>query len=300
MDRDVVLLLGPPGAGKGTQARFLAGLLGIPHVASGDLLREHRRLQTPLGQAAQKYMDCGDLVPDEVVVDMIVERLDHADAVRGVLLDGFPRTRAQAGALDLRLASLATAVRAAMYLDVLPPILVDRLAGRWMCPVCQSTYHDRFARPHVKGICNECGAALLQRLDDRRDVVENRVAVYLRETLPVVDHYAQRGTLHRVDGDREIHDVRAELCMGLGGAVTGERRKRWHLFIAHAAAARSGTAGRTLCGKLVHAGEGREFGTLAAFVGSPCRACRHTLQPHGLRPVEAKVESGGGLSSAAR
>jgi adenylate kinase len=287
--RDVVLLLGAPGAGKGTHARFLTGVLGVPHVASGDLLREHRRLATPLGLAAQEYMERGDLVPDDLVIDMIVERLDHPDAVRGVLLDGFPRTHTQARALDQRLAGLGTSVRAALYLDVPQPVLIDRLAGRWMCPVCQATYHERFARPHVDGVCNTCGEALFQRPDDRREVVANRVAVYLRDTVPVVDHYAQRGNFCRVDGDMRIHEVRAELCMGLGGAVTGERRQRWHLYIAHAAAGHGGAAGRTLCGKLVHAGEGREFGTLSAFVGSPCRACRRTLQPHRTRPVQVAV-----------
>jgi adenylate kinase len=277
--RDVVLLLGAPGAGKGTQARFLAGLLGVPHIASGDLLREHRRQATPLGKAAQEYMDRGDLVPDDLVIDIVVDRLDHPDAERGVLLDGFPRTRTQAEALDQRLARLETSVRAALYLDVPQQVLIDRLAGRWMCPACQSTYHGLFARPHVEGICDACGEPLFQRADDHRDVVENRVAVYLRDTLPVVEHYAQDGKLRRVDGDREIHEVRAELCMGLGGAVAGERRKRWHLFIAHAAA-RGGAAGRTLCGKLVHPSHGREFGTLSAFVESPCRVCRRTLHPH--------------------
>jgi adenylate kinase len=288
--RDVVLLLGAPGAGKGTQARFLAGVLGVAHVASGDLLREHRRLVTPLGQVAQEYMDGGDLVPDDLVIDMIVERLDHPDAVRGVLLDGFPRTRAQAEALDQRVASLGTTVRAALYLDVPRQILIDRLAGRWMCRDCQSTYHERFAQPHVHGICDACNEPLFQRPDDQREVVANRVTVYLRDTLPVVNHYAQQGKLRRVDGDREIHEVRAELCMGLGGAVTGERRHRWHLFIAHAAPASGGAAGRTLCGKLVRAETGREFGALSAFVGSPCQACRRTLHPHRrMRPFEVAV-----------
>jgi adenylate kinase len=281
--RDVVLLLGAPGAGKGTQARFLAGVLRVPHVASGDLLREHRRLATPLGVAAQTYMDRGDLVPDNLVIDMIVERLDHADADRGVLLDGFPRTRAQAETLDQRLVSLETSVRAALYLDVPQPILIDRLAGRWVCPTCQSTYHRRYARPHVDGICDTCGAPLLQRHDDQREVVENRVAVYLRDTVPVVEHYARLGRLHRIDGDREIHDVRAELCMGLGGAVAGERKQRWHLFVAHAAATRSGGAGRTLCGKLVESDRRREFGALSAFIGNPCHVCRRTLNPHRMR-----------------
>ncbi|HEV7665746.1 MAG TPA: nucleoside monophosphate kinase, partial [Chloroflexota bacterium] len=182
IQRDVVLLLGAPGAGKGTQARFLASVLGVPHVASGDLLREHRRLATPLGLAAQTYMDRGDLVPDALVVDMIVERLDHVDAARGVLLDGFPRTHTQAEALDDRLATLGTAVRAALYLDVPQPILIDRLAGRWMCQRCQATYHIHFAQPQVNGQCDACREPLFQRADDQREVVENRVAVYLRDT----------------------------------------------------------------------------------------------------------------------
>src|SRR4029077_6102172 len=154
--RDVVLLLGAPGAGKGTQARFLAGVLGVPHVASGDLLREHRRLATPLGQAAQEYMDRGDLVPDSLVIDMVVERLDHPDADRGVLLDGFPRPRAQAEALDQRLQGIGTSVRAVLYLDVPQAILIDRLADRWMCPGCQATYHTRFAPPAINGTCDSC------------------------------------------------------------------------------------------------------------------------------------------------
>ena len=264
--RDVVLLLGAPGAGKGTQAHFLAGVLGVPHVASGDL------------------------VPDDVVIDMIVERLDRRDADRGVLLDGFPRTRAQAEVLDQRLAGLGTTVRAALYLDVPQPVLINRLAGRWMCSGCQSTYHERFAQPHVEGICDACGEALFQRRDDQREVVENRVRVYLRDTLPVVNHYAQRGNLHRVDGHREIHEVRAELCMRLGGAVTGQRRQHWHLYIAHAGAGRNEATGRTLCGKVLHAGSGREFGTLAAFHVCPCRACRRALHPHRMRPVGIAAE----------
>src|SRR5260221_655400 len=135
-------------------------------------------------------MERGDLVPDELVIEMIVERLDRADAVRGVLLDGFPRTRAQAEALDLCLARRATTVRAALYLDVPQPILIERLAGRWMWSVCQATYHERFAQPHIEGICNACGEPLHQRPDDRREVVQNRVEVYLRNTLPLVNHYA--------------------------------------------------------------------------------------------------------------
>ncbi len=278
--RDVVLLLGAPGAGKGTQARFLAGALGVPHVASGDLLREHRRLGTPLGLAAQSFMQRGDLVPDELVVDMIVERLDRPDAERGVLLDGFPRTREQAAALDERLATLDATIRAALYLDVPQPALIERLAGRWMCTSCQSTYHERFAPPVTDGLCDACGGALYQRDDDRREVIETRVSVYLRDTLPVIERYAQRGVLHTADGSQEVEAVRAQLCMGLGGLVKGRRRRRWHMFVAHAGAMDEGITGRTLCGKIVHGKGSEQLGTLAAFDESPCHTCRHALRPH--------------------
>ena len=134
--RPIVLLLGPPGAGKGTQARFLRDTLAIPHLASGDLLRDHRRRETPLGLTAQEYMDRGDLVPDQLVIDMVMERLGRQDAQRGALLDGMPRTRAQAEIVDQMLAERKSAVRTALYLDVPTPVLVERIAGRWLCPSC--------------------------------------------------------------------------------------------------------------------------------------------------------------------
>src|SRR5579859_2247344 len=144
---DVVLLLGAPGAGKGTQARFLAATLGVPLVASGDLLREHRRKGTALGREAQEYMDRGDLVPDELVVDMIVQRMRQPDAMSGVLLDGFPRNMAQADALEARLAERGGAIRIAVYVDVPTDVLVERLAGRWMCQCCGASYHLQFNPP---------------------------------------------------------------------------------------------------------------------------------------------------------
>ncbi len=213
---DVVLLLGAPGAGKGTQARFLAEGLGVPHVASGDLLREHRRRGTKLGRAAQAYMDRGDLVPDDLVVDMVVERLDEPDAAGGVLLDGFPRTLAQARALDERLAAKGGRVRAALYLEVPRASLVERLAGRWLCRDCQASYHERFNPPTRPGTCDACGGTLYQRPDDRREVVEKRVSVYFEQTVPVVEYYAARGVLRRVDGDRAIAAVRTDLLRAAG------------------------------------------------------------------------------------
>jgi adenylate kinase len=213
---EVVLLLGAPGAGKGTQARFLADRLGVPHVASGDLLREHRQRGTPLGRAAQVFMDRGDLVPDGLVIDMIVDRLDQADAAAGALLDGFPRTVAQAEALEQRLSERDGTVRAAIYVEVPTEVLVERLAGRWLCRTCQASFHEIFSLPRVLGTCDVCGGELYQRTDDKREVVANRVDVYLRDTLPVVERYAAQGTLQRVDGNQSIDAVRGALLAAIG------------------------------------------------------------------------------------
>jgi len=208
---EVVLLLGAPGAGKGTQARFLAETLGVPHVASGDLLREHRQRGTALGRAAREYMDRGDLVPDALVVDMICDRLDQSDAAAGALLDGFPRTLPQAEALEERLTERGGKVRRAIYVEVPTEVLVERLAGRWMCRDCQATYHEIFNPPAVAGQCTTCGGELYQRPDDKREVVANRVAVYLRDTLPVVERYADQRVLQRIDGNQQIETVKLAL-----------------------------------------------------------------------------------------
>ena len=208
---EVVLLLGAPGAGKGTQARFLAEALDVPHVASGDLLRVHRQQGTPLGRAAQEYMDRGDLVPDALVVDMIVHRLDEPDASRGALLDGFPRTLPQAKALEQRLRQRGGRIRRAIYVEVPTEVLVERLAGRWLCKACQATFHETFNPPEITGLCDRCVGELYQRSDDKREVVANRVAVYLRDTMPVVERYERAGVLQRIDGNRSIGAVKAAL-----------------------------------------------------------------------------------------
>jgi adenylate kinase len=212
---DVVLLLGAPGAGKGTQARFLADTLGVPHVASGDLLRQHRESGTGLGRAAQGYMDRGDLVPDGLVVDMIIDRLEQPDAPRGALLDGFPRTVAQAEALERRLARAGGKVRTAIYIDVPTDVLIDRLAGRWLCRKCQASYHEIYNPARHAEICDDCGGELYQRTDDRRDVVANRVGVYLRQTLPVVERYARQRVLQRINGNATIDAVRSALVQAI-------------------------------------------------------------------------------------
>jgi len=220
---EVILLLGAPGAGKGTQARFLSATLGVPMVASGDLLREHRQKGTDLGRAAQEFMDRGDLVPDELVVDMIVHRLDAPDAWAGVLLDGFPRNVTQADALEVRLVERGGAIRVAVYVDVPTDVLIERLAGRWMCRGCQASFHEIFNPPALAGACDTCGGELYQRADDKREVVTNRVAVYLRDTLPVVECYEQRGILRRIDGNQSIAAVKQALrqaVVGVEAALT--------------------------------------------------------------------------------
>ena len=217
---EVVLLLGAPGAGKGTQAHFLAEVLGVPHVASGDLLRDHRTRGTDLGREAQVYMDRGDLVPDDLVVEMIADRLDQPDAVNGALLDGFPRTVAQAEALEARLAQRGGAVRLAVYVEVPTEVLVDRLAGRWICRGCQSSFHEVFNPPKAASLCDGCGGELYQRADDKREVVATRVAIYLRDTLPVVQRYAGRGIMRRIDGNQPIDRVERSLRQAI--ATTDE------------------------------------------------------------------------------
>jgi len=218
----VALLFGAPGAGKGTQAAYLAETLRIPHIASGDLLRYHRAAGTLLGRTAQSFMDRGSLVPDALVVEMIVQRLDQPDARRGGLLDGFPRTYGQAIELDERLGERGGEVRIALHLDVPPRALVERLAGRWTCQRCQSVYHERFNPPRPDFTCAVCRGVLIQRADDRREIVERRVRIFQRETVPAIRHYETQGILRLIDGDRPIDGVRASLLATLADVESFE------------------------------------------------------------------------------
>ncbi|HET7080219.1 MAG TPA: adenylate kinase [Chloroflexia bacterium] len=211
----IILLLGAPGVGKGTQSALLCEQLDMAHVASGDLLREHRRNGTPLGKQADEYLRRGDLVPDKLVIDMILERLSAPDCARGVILDGFPRTVTQAAALDATLARQGTQVERALYIKADPQILLDRLSGRWICRGCQNSFHERFNPPRVRGVCSHCGGELYQRDDDRRDVAENRLHVYFEQTLPVISYYRGRGALVEVNGDQEIGAVTEDLLAAL-------------------------------------------------------------------------------------
>jgi len=207
----IVVLMGPPGSGKGTQARAIAGELGIIHLSTGDLFREAVRLGTPLGREAQSYMERGELVPDAVTIAMLLERLDRQDAANGALLDGFPRTLPQAEALEVALTERHARVDLAIFLAVGREALLNRLAGRWLCRECSATYHEPFSPPAVAGQCDRCGGVLYQRPDDRRETAEHRLDVYMEQTVPVIDYYRQRGVLIEVNGDQTVDAVERAL-----------------------------------------------------------------------------------------
>jgi adenylate kinase len=202
-----VVLLGAPGAGKGTQASVLTAELGMVHVASGDLFRRALQEQTELGLLAKSYMEKGGLVPDEVTINMVLERIRKPDCAGGVLFDGFPRTLSQARALDDKLSAEGRAIDRAVYIEVPEEELVKRLSGRWICRNCQTPYHEVSSPPRVVGKCDACGGELYQRADDREETVRERLKVFLSQTLPIVDYYEKQGKLIRVDGNGRIEDV---------------------------------------------------------------------------------------------
>jgi adenylate kinase len=207
----ILVLLGAPGAGKGTQAHVLARHLGLPRVATGDLFRAAARDGTPLGIAAQAYMERGELVPDEITIGMLLERLEAPDAERGVILDGFPRNRPQADALDRALADRGAAVDAALLVDVPADELLRRLSGRWLCSAAGHTYHETAYPPRVPGVCDIDGSALVQRDDDRPEIVQARLDKQLGALADVVEHYRSAGVLRTVDGRRPIAAVTNDL-----------------------------------------------------------------------------------------
>jgi adenylate kinase len=208
----VLILLGPPGAGKGTQAARLGESLGLTHVSTGDLFRTHLEHDTPVGQRARAYMDKGELVPDEVVLEMLTHRLAERDCSEGCLLDGFPRTRPQAEALEQVVLERGWTLQA-ISLEVPNRVLVERLSGRRMCRRNgEHIHHVRFGPvPRVEQRCNECGGELYQREDDSAEVVLHRLEVYHRSTEPLMDFYRDRGVLSVVDGDRAPEVVLAEI-----------------------------------------------------------------------------------------
>jgi len=214
--RRILLLMGAVGTGKGTQAAILSERLGLVHLASGNLFREAMREGTPLGERARVYMERGDLVPDEITIEMFMEQLSRPSAARGAILDGFPRTVIQARALDATLAARGERIDRVIFIDVPVEVLVARVAGRLVCPVCSSSYHPLTDPPRVPGICDDDGATLTQRDDDREDVVRARIAKQVPPMLEVVRHYEQAGIVNRVDGDQEIDAVTGEIVEALG------------------------------------------------------------------------------------
>jgi adenylate kinase len=200
-------MLGAPGAGKGTQASLLSKKLGLPHISSGDIFRENIKNQTDLGKLAKTYLDQGDLVPDDVTILMIKDRLSRPDCAKGTILDGFPRTPAQAIALDEMLKELGARVDLVPFINVEDEVLINRLSGRWTCRESGHIYHTTFNPPRVQGICNIDGSELYQRDDDTAETVKHRIQVYREQTTPLIDHYKNVGILEVINGDQYIEHV---------------------------------------------------------------------------------------------
>lgn len=202
-----LILMGLPGAGKGTQAEKINEQYNIPHISTGDMFRSAIKEGTELGKKAKEYMDQGALVPDEVTIGIVKERLMKDDCKKGFLLDGFPRTLSQAESLEQLLSELDTKIDHVLHIDVPEEKLVERLSGRWICPTCGTAYHVTFNPPEKEGVCDKDGSALTQRDDDKPETVKNRLAVNLEQMQPLLDFYEKKGYLSRIDGDQNIDKV---------------------------------------------------------------------------------------------
>ena len=211
-----IVMLGPPGAGKGTQSQIISDRLGLAHISSGDLFRENIKGQTDLGRLAKGYIDRGELVPDDVTIAMVRERLRRPDCGSGALLDGFPRTPAQAKALERMLGELNGAINAVPYIYVPEEVLVERLAGRWTCKAQGHVFHERYNPPKIAGRCDIDGSELYQREDDKAETIKRRFRVYLEQTEPLISYYRQHGVLIEIDGSQAIDQVTASLMEAIG------------------------------------------------------------------------------------
>jgi adenylate kinase len=211
-----VILVGPPGAGKGTQAAVLEEKTELKHVASGELFRQHLREETELGLAARSYIDRGDLVPNDVVIGMILERIFQTDCEKGVIFDGFPRTKEQAAALAQALGEHSQTIDAVVFLNAPRDVLLKRIVGRQTCRMCQTPYNLYYSPPQEEGVCDECGGDLYTRSDDNMQTAQHRLDVYFQQTAPLIEHYRTLGLLHEVDGLGDIHEVTVRLVHQLG------------------------------------------------------------------------------------
>jgi len=214
-----IIVLGAPGAGKGTQADILSQEMNLPHIASGDLFRQALEERTKVGLLAESYMDKGELVPDEVTIKMILERIDQPDCTSGCLFDGFPRTLHQAKVLEKALREQGKSIDKAIYIEVPKEELVKRLSGRRLCRVCQTPYHIISSPPKAPGKCDRCGGALYQRFDDREKIVKDRLNVFFAQTVPILDYYEKQGKLIRINGNLGIQGVAREINSALKAGI---------------------------------------------------------------------------------
>jgi adenylate kinase len=209
------IILGAPGAGKGTQADILSQEMNLPHIASGDLFRQALEARTEVGLLAKSHMDKGELVPDEVTIKIILERINQPDCASGCLLDGFPRTLHQAEVLDKALMEKGKRIDKAIYIEVPKEELVKRLSRRWLCRICQTPYHTTSSPLKTPGRCDKCGGELYQRSDDREETVKDRLNVFFTQTLPILDYYKKQSKLINVKGNQAIQEVTEEILSAL-------------------------------------------------------------------------------------
>ena len=222
-----LILLGPPGAGKGTQAKRLEQKYGLVQLATGDMLRRAVASGSPIGRKVKAIMEAGQLVPDDIIIEMIADRIAAPDAAQGFILDGFPRTVPQAEALDAMLAEHNQKLDHVILMEVDEPALVDRIAGRFSCQGCGASYHERYKRPQVEGVCDVCGSTdLVHRADDRPEAVATRLAAYRNQTAPILPYYRARGILRSVDGMAEIDEVTREIEAVIAGHEPGSAMHR--------------------------------------------------------------------------
>jgi adenylate kinase len=218
-----IVILGAPGAGKGTQAAAVAEKLKAAHIATGDMFREAQEQETELAGQARSYMEKGQLVPDEITIRMVLERITAPDCVNGVVFDGFPRNLKQAEALDEALVEQGKAVDKVVYIKVSETELLERLSGRWICRQCQAPYHALNSPPKTPGKCDRCGGSLYQRADDTVETVRERLGVYFAQTAPLIDYYTRAGKLLEVDGEGGVDEVRERILALIGESLIGQR-----------------------------------------------------------------------------